>query len=465
MNFLQRVCIFCIILLSNDLAFAAFSPEKKAEAIRLVREGNNFAEVAREINTSPGNIRNWIRAEEQRTGQQIAPLRQNFIPEKKAEAIRLVREGNNFAEVAREINTSPVNVRNWLRAEEQRTGQQIVPLQRRQQRQDFTPEQKAEAIRLVREGKNFVEVAREINTSRENVRNWIRAEEQRTGQKIVPLRQRQDFTPEQKAEAIRLVREGKNVSEVAREINTSLENVRSWIRAEEQRTGQQIVPLQQQQHFTPEQKAEAIRLVREGKNFSDVAREINTSPENVRNWIRAEEQRTGQQIVPLQRRQQRQDFTSEQKAEAIRLVKEGKNVSDVAREINTSPDNVRSWIRAEEQRTGQQIVPLRQHFTPEQKAEAIRLVREGNNFAEVAREINTSRENVRSWIRAEEQRTGQQIVPLRQRQDFTPEQKAEAIRLVREGKNFSDVAREINTSPDNVRNWIRAEKVCTSNLN
>ena len=213
------------------------------------------------------------------------------------------------------------------------------------------------------------------------------------------------------------------------------------------RSKEQDSKLYHNKHFTPKQKAEAVQLVREGQSAAEVARKLNTNRKNVERWVRAEEQRTGQQIV-------QPHFTPKQKAEAIRLARETQNFAEVARKLNINRKNVERWVRAEEQRTGQQIVTPPQHFTPEQKAEAVRLVREGQTVAEVAREFNASRQNVERWVRAEEQRTGQQIVTQRQ-QHFTPEEKAEAVRLVREGQSVAEVARELNTSQQNVRNWVQ----------
>ena len=252
MSFLQGLCIFSIILLSNGLTFATI--KKKAEAIRLVREGQNVVEVARRLNTSPEKVSDWVQA---------------------AEAVRLARETQNYAEVARRLNTSLETVYKWIRSEEQKTGWKII-------RQRFTPEQKAEAIQLAGETQDFAEVARRFNTTPDNVRKWVRDDDQRTTN-IQLYRQRQYFTPKQKAEAVQLARETQNYAEVARKLNTSSKNVHNWVRAEEQRTGQQIVP--QQQRFTPEQKAEAVRSVREGQSVAEVARELNTSQQNVRNWV------------------------------------------------------------------------------------------------------------------------------------------------------------------------------------
>ena len=421
-----------------------FILKQRSEAIRLAKEGQSFAEIASALNTNPENVRYWIRAEEKRTGQQIAPRRQQrFILKQRSEAIRLAKEGQSFAEIASALNTNPENVRYWIRAEEKRTGEQIVP--RRQQR--FTPEQKLEAIELVRKGQTFAKVAKALNISQKNIYKWVRAEEERTGEQIAP---RRHATPEQKLEAIELIREGQTFAEVARTMNTSQGSIHKWVRAEEERTGERIVA--PRRHATSWQKLKAIELVREGQSFAKVARALNTNPENVRRWIRAEEERTGQQIAP---RQHHQHPNPEQRAEAIRLVREGHSFAQAARAINTSPDNVLYWIRAEEERTGEQIAPRQQQqrSTSEQRTEAIQLFREGQNFAEVARALNTNPENVRRWIRAEKERTGQQIVP--QQQNFTPEQRAEAIRLVEEGHNAEDVAEQLNISQRDVLRWFQ----------
>ena len=420
----------------------SFTLEQKKEAIRLVREGRSFADAARESNATPMNVRNWVRAEEKRTGQKIAPRQQSFTLEQKKEAIRLVGEGRSFADAARESNTNRENVRNWVRAEEQRTGLKIAPRQ-----QNVTLEQKREAIRLVREGRIFADVARELNISSTSVSDWVRAEEQRAGQ-IIPRRKHR-FTLEQKREAIRLVGEGRGFADVARELSTTSMSVFNWVRVEEQRTGQEISP--RKHRFTLEQKREAIRLVREGRSFADAARELSTTSMSVLVWVRAEEQRTGQQIAPRQ-----QNLTLEQKKEAVRLVGEGRSFADVARELDTIPMNVNNWVRAEEQGTGQQIAHRQQNVTLEQKREAIRLVGEGRSLTGVASELNISSTSVCKWVRAEEQRTGRQIAPRKHR--FTLEQKREVIRSVEDGRSFVDVARESNTTPVNVRNWVRTEE-------
>ena len=59
-------------------------------------------------------------------------------------------------------------------------------------------------------------------------------------------------------------------------------------------------------------------------------------------------------------------------------------------------------------------------FTPEQKARAVQKVRDGQKPAQVAREMNTSRQNIHNWVAAA------------QKKHFTPEQKIEAIQILKE---------------------------------
>ena len=279
--------------------------------------------MARELNTTPTSVWNWVRAEEKRTGQKIVLREHHSTLEQKREAIRLAVEGRSFKDVARELDISPLSVSHWVRAAEKRTGQKIAPRQ-----QSFTLEKKREAILLAAEGRRFSDVARELDISLSSVSNWVRAEEQRTGQKIAP--RKQSFTLEKKREAILLAVEGRSFTDVARELDISLSSVSNWVRVEEQRTGQKIAP--RKQRFTLGQKREIVCLIEEGKSFSDVARELNTAPTGVCNWVRAEEQRTGQKIAPRQ-----QSFTLEQKRKVVRLIREGRSIAEVKRESNASP--------------------------------------------------------------------------------------------------------------------------------
>ena len=144
-----KICIFFIILSNNSLIFASrFTPKQKAEAVQMVRDGQTFASVGMKVNTSPRNVNSWVRAEEERTGEQIAPKQsqQQFTPEQKEEAVQMVRDGQIPSDVAREMNISRQNIHNWVQAKKQRTREQVVL-----QKEHFTPKEKAEAIQILKE--------------------------------------------------------------------------------------------------------------------------------------------------------------------------------------------------------------------------------------------------------------------------------------------------------------------------
>lgn len=46
-------------------------------------------------------------------------------------------------------------------------------------------------------------------------------------------------------------------------------------------------------------------------------------------------------------------------------------------------------------------------------------------------------------------------MPRRKRRSFTPEQKADAVRMVREVGNLSQVARDLDLTQTALRNWVK----------
>ncbi len=47
----------------------------------------------------------------------------------------------------------------------------------------------------------------------------------------------------------------------------------------------------------------------------------------------------------------------------------------------------------------------------------------------------------------------------RKRREYTPEQKADAIRLVREVGNLSKVARDLDLTESSLRNWVKQAEI------
>jgi transposase len=50
-------------------------------------------------------------------------------------------------------------------------------------------------------------------------------------------------------------------------------------------------------------------------------------------------------------------------------------------------------------------------------------------------------------------------MPKRQRRSFTPEQKADAVRLVRQTGNLAQVARDLELTESALRNWVKQAEI------
>lgn len=50
-------------------------------------------------------------------------------------------------------------------------------------------------------------------------------------------------------------------------------------------------------------------------------------------------------------------------------------------------------------------------------------------------------------------------MPRRQRRQYTPEQKADAVRMVRQAGNLSKIARDLDLTESSLRNWVQQAEV------
>jgi transposase len=50
-------------------------------------------------------------------------------------------------------------------------------------------------------------------------------------------------------------------------------------------------------------------------------------------------------------------------------------------------------------------------------------------------------------------------MPRRKRRGYTPEQKADAVRMVRETQNLAKVARDLDLTESSLRNWVRQAEI------
>ena len=50
-------------------------------------------------------------------------------------------------------------------------------------------------------------------------------------------------------------------------------------------------------------------------------------------------------------------------------------------------------------------------------------------------------------------------MPRRKRRNYTPEQKADAVRMVRETGNLAQTARDLELSENSLRNWVKQAEI------
>ena len=133
------------------------------------------------------------------------------------------------------------------------------------------------------------------------------------------------------------------------------------------------------------------------------------------------------------------------KPEAMRMIREGKKGTEVARLLGVNKDTVRKWRRKEGlsgKRHGGGNSKL--HL----KLEAVQLIREGHTGAEVARILGVHKDTVRQWRKSEGlsgKQGGSSI--------YSNEDKNNVIDLLRENKSLAEISRLTNISTTTISKW------------
>lgn len=80
----------------------------------------------------------------------------------------------------------------------------------------------------------------------------------------MPRRKRRSFTPEQKADAVRMVREVKNIAQVARSLELTDGSLRSWVKQADIDEGKGGAGV-----LTSDEREELVRLRRDVRRLQD----------------------------------------------------------------------------------------------------------------------------------------------------------------------------------------------------
>ena len=480
---LQTLCPFIILL--PGFTFAYDLSPKEQVAVEWVREGKSYEEVAEEFDTTPAHVYRWVRIEEGITGELIAPPLRNpnsFTPRERARAVQMVTvEKQKMADVARDFDTSPAEIYRWVIASQSRARPASSPRQTRQVRidapstdQDIEPsqqrrggsrpklndEQRAEVIRLAKERLSHRAIGERFNVTGQTIGNVVHEYEARTGDIIPrqagrqPRQQSENVTetarqPSERSEDV-IHQTGNQDEEIGRQAPQQSQQVRS----EEPSTGQDVESSQQQPQrrggpkLNDEERAEAIRLAKERLSHRAIGRRFGVTGQTIGNVVREYEARTGD-IIPRQlgrrRRQQIENVTETARQPSERS---GEISHQIPNEEVETPQQSQQ-VRSDESSTGQDVESRQQQpqrrgskLNDEQRAEAIRLVREENRtYAEVGRRFNVSREAIRQLV-------------YRTTSMSKSQKRVEAVHLLKAGESIEKVADKFNVSFETVVKWF-----------
>lgn len=148
--------------------------------------------------------------------------------------------------------------------------------------------------------------------------------------------------------------------------------------------------------YSPEMKADAVRLYRDGLSSYDVASQLDVDATSVRGWVKA----AG---VPLRPPNGGDDegspFLNEPDASrAIALRQAGMSIEHIAAELHRAYKRVRRTLEAAD---AGPVHPSRRGFTADQRSEMVRLYRDdGLTIQDVATRVGTSTRTVSLALRS-----------------------------------------------------------------
>ncbi len=214
---------------------------------------------------------------------------------------------------------------------------------------------------------------------------------------------------------------------------------------------------------------EAISLIKGGISVVESARMLNISNDTLQKYLQEYEAVHG----PISRLRLDINFAEIEDStilqQAIPLIENGGNILGVARQLNISRGRLRKLIREHEKINGPIRRPTRRYHyhSSEEKTnilqQAIPLIEEGMDMANVARRFRVKRRTFHTWIQQHERRHGpinrEKMHKQYSHSIYTPPEEKnniiqQAILLLKENRNLAAVARRLNIPEGTLRNWL-----------
>ena len=371
---------------------------QKAEVIRLAKEGElSHGAIGRRFGVTGRTIGRVVREYEVSTGEVIPRHTRaglELSDAQKAEVIRLAKEGElSHRVIGRRFGVTGQTIGNVVREYEVSTGEVIPRRSQRVHSEETKPtdeertrgtpaqhlEQRTEATPLVSEGgENVTETERQSNERREGVSHqagnqveemggqasqqsqYVRSDEPSTDRDVEssqqPQRRRAKLSDEQRAKVIQLAKEEELSHEmIGRRFGVSKGTISRVIHEYKVSTGE-VIPRQAGRQPS-ENVTETARQPSE--RSEDVAQIPNEGEEmgasQQSQQVRSDEPSTGQDVESSQQQPQRgairqlpsdtrRNDNLQKQVEAVRLLKAGESIEDVAEKFNVSFETIVEWF-------------------------------------------------------------------------------------------------------------------------
>lgn len=142
---------------------------------------------------------------------------------------------------------------------------------------------------------------------------------------------------------------------------------------------------QREMRFTETEMRRAVRAIENGESWRSVASRYEVATGTLTRWRR----RYGDRCKPTN---WTVSHSAETKQRAVRRVRRGENLTEVAKSVGCHPDTLRKWLRGLQLRD-----PTQYRFPRAFKLKAVRMLKRGWPITALARELKVSGTSLRAW--------------------------------------------------------------------
>ncbi len=402
-----------------------YSQETKDRAVELVRQIGNVKKVAEILNIKYMTLLKLVHQYKIRENKPVQS-RKKYTPEQRDEAMQLARKVG-YKKAAEQLGILDSNIRNWLLKDKKEKNEPV------QSRKKYTPEQRDEAVQLARR-EGYEKAAEQLGIPLHNVKRWLLKDKK---EKNEPIQSQKKYTSEQRDEAVQVARKV-GYEKAAEQLGIPPTTVRQWLLKDKREKNE---PVRSQKKYTPEQRDEAVQVARKVGN-KKAAEQLGILPGNIDRWLFKDKKEKNEPV------RSQKKYTPEQKNEAMQLARKVGN-KKAAEQLGIPRYNIDRWL-LKDKKEKNEPVRSQKKYTPEQKNEAMQLARKVGN-EKAAEQLGIPRYNIDRWLLKDKKEKNESI---QSQKKYTPEQKNEAVRLVRK-KGYIEATNQLGISVVTLEEWVQ----------